>query len=638
VKNDGGWIMRKFFIVMQMIFATVVLFSCSQSNDEESTKCESKLDCPFGQECVDGECVKPGEGGNDNETVDDAPDTTPCDPGDEIDCYEGPDGTDGIGICKIGKKKCNDNGIGYSECVGQVLPEKDKCTDNLDNDCNGVINDGYESGAEGCLCKPKTSECLDGENIIICNEDGTAFTDAKCDPLQGLTCSNGACDGDCSAGKIGINYIGCDYYPTVLPNSSQLDFVNFKYAVAVSNSNSSEATVTVTQNDNVIVTESVPGNSMKIIFLNWTSNSNSTMTSIKQNEAYRLRSTKPVTLYQFNPLDYQSGGSYSYSNDASILMPTNAWNKEYMVASRASIEDGPGYYVVVASEDNTTVTATPSPTGNKDIFAGAGINMDGTGTVVLNEGDVLHVASAGKMDGLSVDISGTIISADKPVQVFGGHNCTYVPYDQTAACDHLEESMFPIATLGSDYIVSAPWIKLNTVKAVMTRIFAVDEGDTTLTFDPPNAGWPATIFGRGSFVEIDSDMAFKISADKRILVAQYMKGQGAGGNTGDPALTLAVPVVQYRNNYLFHAPVNYDSNFVNVIAPGDQKVLLDGVEITGFIPIGSTGYSTANVQLSGTNQGNYNITSEKPFFINVYGYGDYTSYWYPGGLNLIPQK
>ncbi|HOG43303.1 MAG TPA: hypothetical protein PK560_04385, partial [bacterium] len=99
--------MRKFFIVMQMIFATVVLFSCSQSNDEESTKCESKLDCPFGQECVDGECVKPGEGGNDNETVDDAPDTTPCDPGDEIDCYEGPDGTDGIGICKIGKKKCN---------------------------------------------------------------------------------------------------------------------------------------------------------------------------------------------------------------------------------------------------------------------------------------------------------------------------------------------------------------------------------------------------------------------------------------------------------------------------------------------------------------------------------------------------
>ena len=29
----------------------------------------------------------------------------------------------------------------------------------------------------------KLLECLDGENIIICNEDGTVFTDAKCDPF-----------------------------------------------------------------------------------------------------------------------------------------------------------------------------------------------------------------------------------------------------------------------------------------------------------------------------------------------------------------------------------------------------------------------------------------------------------------------
>jgi len=627
--------MRKFFIVMQMIFATVVLFSCSQSNDEESTKCESKLDCPFGQECVDGECVKPGEGGNDNETVDDAPDTTPCDPGDEIDCYEGPDGTDGIGICKIGKKKCNDNGIGYGECVGQVLPEKDKCTDNLDNDCNGVINDGYESGAEGCLCKPKTSECLDGENIIICNEDGTAFTDAKCDPLQGLTCSNGACDGDCSAGKIGINYIGCDYYPTVLPNSSQLDFVNFKYAVAVSNSNSSEATVTVTQNDNVIVTESVPGNSMKIIFLNWTSNSSSTMTSIKQNEAYRLRSTKPVTLYQFNPLDYQSGGSYSYSNDASILMPTNAWNKEYMVASRASIEDGPGYYVVVAAHDNTTVTTTPSPTGNKDIFAGAGINMDGTGTVVLNEGDVLHVASAGKMDGLSVDISGTIISADKPVQVFGGHNCTYIP-SSVAACDHIEEAMFPISSLSAEYIVSAPSLPtLTQPKAAFTRIIAI-EADTHVTYDPasPGAGAATAIALAGGYIEIDNDSAFRISADKRILVAQYMKGQDAGGGSGDPAMAIAVPTPQFRNDYLFHAPTNYDTNYVNIIAHSGASVLLDGVAVTSWTPIGTSGFGVSRVALSNSGNGNHSLVSDMGAGITVYGYGQYTSYWYPGGLNL----
>lgn len=620
-------------------FIAVLFFQSCTKDDEAVKKCETVYDCPVGMECIDGFCTNPDSDKNDSKTDNDSIENNePCDPGKKVDCYTGSDGTEGIGPCKTGIKTCNNNGIGYGSCEGEVKPAKDDCTDNLDNDCNGKKNDGFGSEGAGCVCIPNTSECLDEYSLIICNNDGTAFVDVLCDPKQGLMCYEGSCEGECSPSKIGTNYIGCDYYPTVLPNSSQLDFVNFKYAVAVSNSNSSEAVVTVTQNDNVIVTETVSGSSMKIIFLNWTSNSSSTMTSMKPNEAYRLRSTKPVTLYQFNPLDYQSGGSYSYSNDASILMPTNAWNKDYIVASRASIEDGPGYYVVVASSDNTTVTLIPSPTGNKDIFAAAGVNMDGTGTIILNEGDVLHVASAGKMDGLSVDISGTIISADKPVQVFGGHNCTYVPFDQYDACDHLEESMFPIATLGLDYLVSAPWIKLNTVKAVMTRIFAADEGDTKLIYDPPNSAWPTTIFGRGSFVEIDSDQAFKIKADKRIMVAQYMKGQGAGGNTGDPAMTLAVPIVQYRDNYLFHAPVNYASNFVNVIAPSTEKVLLDGVEITGFIPIGSTGYSTTNIQLFGTNQGNYNITSEKPFFINVYGYGDYTSYWYPGGLNLIPQK
>ena len=27
-------------------------------------------------------------------------------------------------------------------------------------------------------------------------------------------------------------------------------------------------------------------------------------------------------------------------------------------------------------------------------------------------------------------------------------------------------------------------------------------------------------------------------------------------------------------------------------------------------------------------------TGSEPFGISVYGYGQYTSYWYPGGLNL----
>ena len=34
------------------------------------------------------------------------------------------------------------------------------------------------------------------------------------------------------------------------------------------------------------------------------------------------------------------------------------------------------------------------------------------------------------------------------------------------------------------------------------------------------------------------------------------------------------------------------------------------------------------------NDGNHNIQGDMAFGITVYGYGQYTSYWYPGGLDL----
>lgn len=42
----------------------------------------------------------------------------------------------------------------------------------------------------------------------------------------------------------------------------------------------------------------------------------------------------------------------------------------------------------------------------------------------------------------------------------------------------------------------------------------------------------------------------------------------------------------------------------------------------------------ARVQLGPGVNGNHTVTSSTVAGITVYGYGDYTSYWYPGGLNL----
>jgi hypothetical protein len=101
-------------------------------------------------------------------------------------------------------------------------------------------------------------------------------------------------------------------------------------------------------------------------------------------------------------------------------------------------------------------------------------------------------------------------------------------------------------------------------------------------------------------------------------------------------MALAVPLQQYRTNYLFQAPISFDTNYVNITAPAGASVTLHGtvVPAASFTAIGSTGYSVARVSLSNAGTGNHTVTSAAKVGITVYGYGWCTSYWYPGGLDL----
>ena len=202
--------------------------------------------------------------------------------------------------------------------------------------------------------------------------------------------------------------------------------------------------------------------------------------------------------------------------------------------------------------------------------------------------------------------------------------------------------MFPYETLSKTAIVTSPWTSANVIRPTVYRIIAT-QPNTTLTYDPPQAGAPTTIAAAGSYVELaGTPNSFQVTANFKILVAQYMVGQAWGGglSTGDPAMALGVAVEQYRDKYLFHAPTNYESNFVNVTAPTGSTVTLDGANIplASFGAIGGTGYSLARVQLSNAGNGNHSVTSAAKVGISVYGWGQYTSYWYPGGLdlNVIP--
>ncbi|RLB63490.1 MAG: hypothetical protein DRI90_06735, partial [Deltaproteobacteria bacterium] len=65
-----------------------------------------------------------------------------CAPGELVDCYDGPTGTDGVGICHGGQKMCEPGGESFTVCFGQVVPLIEECASPLDESCDGSPNGG----------------------------------------------------------------------------------------------------------------------------------------------------------------------------------------------------------------------------------------------------------------------------------------------------------------------------------------------------------------------------------------------------------------------------------------------------------------------------------------------------------------
>lgn len=72
-----------------------------------------------------------------------------CVPGMMKPCYQGGPGTENKGPCKGGTQTCNAAGTGWSACVGQVLPRAEICANNIDEDCNGTVDDSIDSDGDG---------------------------------------------------------------------------------------------------------------------------------------------------------------------------------------------------------------------------------------------------------------------------------------------------------------------------------------------------------------------------------------------------------------------------------------------------------------------------------------------------------
>jgi hypothetical protein len=508
----------------------------------------------------------------------------------------------------------------------------------------------------GCLaCLPESLRCDPDapDTPQRCASDGSRWiAQTACDTAAAQRCSDGRCGDPCAVPDGVRPYLGCAYWATQTPNS-QL-YSRFPFAVAIANPQSFEVAVRVrggalTEPREVMI----PAGEVSTVELPWVpalvqynpanpgcaglpgercASASPARSGVAQGGAYRIESTAPVAAYQFNPLTFQttaaSGRSvFSFTNDASLLLSQRSLTQRYLVLTAANWQPDSvrspgvvlgGFIAVTAITGETTSVTVRLP-------ARHGVAEADDRNVVQHDnlmpGDVALVVGAA-----SGDLSGAIVEASAPVAVFAGHDCTNVPQSRVA-CDHLEEQVLPVEALGRDYVIAA--LRDREVGSLVRMVAA--NNDTLVRFDPANVA-PALRMRAGEVVELVAAGTFRVSASKPILVAQFMMGQGSGQGAGDPAMVYEVPVQQYRDRYDVLVPETYTANFFGVVTPRGSHVLLDGSPLAGTTEqLGPWDVIHARVA-----PGRHQLRTREgvPLGVKVYGTATYTSYMYPGGLDL----
>jgi hypothetical protein len=305
------------------------------------------------------------------------------------------------------------------------------------------------------------------------------------------------------------------------------------------------------------------------------------------------------------------------TTDMTYLMDSGALGTQYVVASQGG-GFGEGSQVMIhATQDNTTVTFTPT--------SGAPV------TVTLNAGQTYKYA------GGSANLTGSTVSADKNVAVFGGHECAQVPVGRVA-CDNLLEQMIPTDKLSKSYLLasSQPAAAVG-VNSDLVRVIATADA----TEIKVNGAVVATI-DKGQYFEtsLTGNSGLKIDATERVMVAQYLIGQGAGATSTDPAMALVPGSDTWLKAYRLATPTGaqqFAFNYAALVVGVDDldSLLLNGtlVDTSSFTDIAGTSYKRGIVSLP---LGLFNLTADNPFLVMLGGGGSFDSYLTYGGATFAP--
>ncbi len=527
---------------------------------------------------------------------------------------------------------------------------------------------GKDSGGCGVTCSG------DLHNVVDCNNNVVT----ACPPDQG--CAAGACVPACDAAKANKSSVGCDYY--AVPAT---DYTQTCFAVYVANTWGSPVTLTAswgTQNFTsnlsafgyipsgsgknltytAITNGQVPVDAVAILFMSGTGCPKTVATATDTSaagtqvtSAFHITADRPVVLYDIFPY----GGGSSAVASATLLLPTSAWDNNY-VATAAWSETGFGnpWIAFVAQQDNTVISIVPT----NDIVGGTGVVADSKnklGTYTLSTGQLLRLQQPN-------DLTGSIVQSNYPIGSWGGHGCTNL---EQPACDGMHQQIPPVKALGHEYVASRYRNRLSTYDEAPPWRFVGAVDGTTLTYDPPQTGAPTTL-NQGQMVEWDAKGPYVVRSQDALhpfFFGAHMTGcfslpgnyGSPVGCAGDPEFVDVIPPDQYLANYIFFTDPTYpETNLVFVRKKGSDNqfhdVTLDcaGV-LTGWQNVDAAGtyqFTRADVQtgdfakVGSCDNGRNSAHSDVPFGLTVWGWGtnkasvfsEACSYAYAAGASVQP--
>lgn len=535
---------------------------------------------------------------------------------------------------------------------------------------DGGIN--LDAMGDGCSAKCST----DFHKVLSCSgiEVKSCTGETACDP------TTGTCENACSVTMKTKQSVGCEYFPTFMEmaDSSFWQGDQICFAVIVANAWDSPAKIGVSLNGAAVdidkyayvpqgsgpslqlvptsVTTGLAPGGVAILFLAGAQGTEkahcpvpSAMTvgpmvhGTGKSHAFHLKTSVPVVAYQMSPY----GGGNAAVTGASLLIPTSAWDVNYIGVNAYKYGIAPPSMNIIALEDATDVTMVPvaAVTGGGGIPAGpANVPL----SFSLNAGEMAQLSQ-------NAELTGSVISSNKPIGLMGGQKSLNVPVGVSYA-DHAEQMIPPVRAMGSEY-VGVMHRQRKTEPAVWRLVGAVD--GTTLAWTGGVTG-PATL-ERGQVAELQTSTPFHVkSQDDQhpFMLFQLMTGSTflpEMSGYGDADFVLMVPPQQYMTRYVFFADPTYpETNLVVVRNKVEGKfadVNLDcaGV-LSGWTPLGDFEWTRVDLMkgnfqpVGSCSTGRHEMWSEHPFGVTVWGWGSpetttftsNVSYGYPAGMNIVP--